>query len=41
VRNAVDPEHDDALYRAFLDFDADESAEAAIFWGERPAFCAG
>jgi len=33
VRNAVDSEHDDALYRAFLDFD-DESAEAAIIYTE-------
>jgi enoyl-CoA hydratase len=41
VRNAVDPEHAAALYQAFLDFDADESAEAAVFWGEGQAFCAG
>jgi enoyl-CoA hydratase/carnithine racemase len=41
VRNSVDPEHAEALYQAFLDFDADESAEAAVFWGEGGAFCAG
>ena len=41
VRNAVDPEHAAALYQAFLDFDADESAAAAVFWGEGGAFCAG
>jgi enoyl-CoA hydratase len=41
VRNAVDPEHAEALYQAFLDFDADESAEAAVFWGEGGVFCAG
>jgi enoyl-CoA hydratase len=29
------------LYQAFLDFDADESAAAAVFWGEGGAFCAG
>ena len=29
------------MYQAFLDFDADESAEAAVFWGEGQAFCGG
>ena len=41
ARNAVNPEHADALYQAFLDFDADESAAAAVFLGEGGAFCAG
>jgi enoyl-CoA hydratase len=38
VRNAVNPEHADALHQAFLDFDNDESAAAAVFWGEGGAF---
>jgi enoyl-CoA hydratase len=41
VRNAVDPEHADALQEAFLSFDADETADVAVFWGEAGAFCAG
>jgi enoyl-CoA hydratase len=41
VRNAVDPEHADALYDAFVGFDADEAADVAVFWGEGGAFCAG
>jgi enoyl-CoA hydratase len=41
ARNAVDPEHAEALHQAFLDFDADESAAAAVFWGEGQASCAG
>jgi enoyl-CoA hydratase len=41
LRNAVDPEHADALYEAFLAFDADEAADVAVFWGEGGAFCAG
>jgi enoyl-CoA hydratase len=41
VRNAVDPEHADALQEAFLAFDADEAADVAVFWGEGGAFCAG
>jgi enoyl-CoA hydratase len=41
VRNAVDPEHADALYDAFVAFDADESVDVAVFWGEGGAFCAG
>ena len=41
ARNAVDPEHADALYEAFLAFDADPSADVAVFWGEGGAFCAG
>lgn len=41
VRNAVDPEHADALYEAFVAFDADEAADVAVLWGEGGAFCAG
>jgi enoyl-CoA hydratase len=41
ARNAVDPEHADALYQAFLQFDADPSASVAVFWGAGGAFCAG
>ena len=40
-RNAVDPDHAEALYRAFLAFDADETTDVAVFWGEGGAFCAG
>ena len=41
ARNAMDPESATALYQAFLDFDADDSAYVAVFWGEGGAFCAG
>ena len=41
VRNAVDPEHAEALYEAFVAFDTDEAADVAVFWGEGGAFCAG
>jgi len=41
VRNAVDPEHAEALHKAFLAFAADETADVAVFWGEGGAFCAG
>ena len=41
VRNAVDPEHAQELYEAFVAFDADETADVAVFWGEGGAFCAG
>jgi enoyl-CoA hydratase len=41
VRNAVDPEHADALYDAFVAFDADNAVDVAVFWGEGGAFCAG
>jgi enoyl-CoA hydratase len=41
ARNAMDPESAEALHRAFVDFDADESAACAVFWGEGSAFCAG
>src|SRR5215468_5316420 len=41
ARNAVDPEHAEALYQAFLAFDSDVTADVAVFWGEGGAFCAG
>jgi enoyl-CoA hydratase len=41
ARNAVDPDHAEALYQAFAAFDADETADVAVFWGEGGAFCAG
>lgn len=41
ARNAVDPPTAKALYEAFLEFDGDESASVAVFWGEGGAFCAG
>lgn len=41
VRNAVDPDHADALQDAFMAFDEDETADVAVFWGEGGAFCAG
>ena len=41
TRNAMDPESAAALYEAFRAFDADESAHAAVFWGEGGAFCSG
>jgi enoyl-CoA hydratase len=41
VRNAVDTEHAQALYDAFLAFDADPDASVAILTGAGGAFCAG
>lgn len=41
AKNAVNPESAQALYDAFLAFDADDSAKVAVFWGEGGAFCAG
>ena len=41
VRNAMDPDSAQALYQAFVDFDADPDARVAVFWGEGGAFCAG
>ena len=31
----------DALVAAFEQFDADKSADVAVFWGEGGALCAG
>src|SRR5512144_1313392 len=41
ARNAMDPESADALTEAFLQFDADDSACVAVFFGAGGAFCAG
>ena len=41
ARNAMDPASADALTRAFLEFDADESASVAVFHGAGGFFCAG
>jgi len=41
VRNAVDPAAAAALYEAFLAFDRDPEAAAAVLWGAGGAFCAG
>ena len=41
ARNAVDPEHAEALYEAFLAFEKDDATDVAVFWGEGGAFCAG
>lgn len=41
ARNAMDPESARELHRLFVEFDADDSATVAVFWGEGGAFCAG
>jgi len=41
ARNAMDPQSAKDLYDAFLEFDADDSAAVAVFYGEGGAFCAG
>jgi enoyl-CoA hydratase len=41
ARNAVDPEHAEALCQAFVAFDTDDAVDIAVFWGEGGAFCAG
>jgi len=41
ARNAMDPESAVALQDAFLEFDRDDTASVAVFWGEGGAFCAG
>ena len=41
ARNAVNPEMADALFRAFVDFDRDESRKVAILTGVTGAFSAG
>jgi enoyl-CoA hydratase len=41
ARNAMDPESADALTAAFLEFDADDDASVAVFYGTGGAFCAG
>lgn len=41
ARNAVDGPTAAALYRAFDDFDRDDSASVAVLWGDHGTFCAG
>ena len=41
VKNAVDPETGLKLVDAFLDFEHDDEADVAVFWGAHGAFCAG
>src|SRR5215475_2459138 len=41
ARHAMDPASADALTAAFLEFDADDSAAVAVFYGAGGAFCAG
>ena len=41
ARNAMDSDSAEALYQAFLEFENDEDANVAVFWGEGGAFCAG
>src|SRR6202142_3133906 len=41
ARNAMDPASADALTKAFLEFDADNDASVAVFYGAGGAFCAG
>lgn len=41
ARNAVDRATADALAAAFVDFERDEEASVAVFWGAHGAFCAG
>jgi enoyl-CoA hydratase len=40
-RNAVDPATAQALYSAFLAFEADDNAQVAVLTGAEGAFCAG
>jgi enoyl-CoA hydratase len=41
VRNAVDRETAEALVKAFREFDKDETARVAVFYGDHGTFCAG
>ncbi|CAJ1494080.1 crotonase/enoyl-CoA hydratase family protein [[Mycobacterium] kokjensenii] len=41
ARNAVDGPTAAALYRAFDEFDRDDSASVAVLWGDHGTFCAG
>lgn len=41
VKNAMDPASAKALTDAFLTFNRDPEAAAAVLWGEGGAFCAG
>ncbi|MGK2882674.1 MAG: crotonase/enoyl-CoA hydratase family protein [Mycobacterium sp.] len=41
ARNAVNGPTAMALFNAFAEFDADESASVAVLWGDNGTFCAG
>lgn len=41
ARNAMDPKSARELFDAFIEFDNDDDASVAVFWGEGGAFCAG
>ena len=41
AKNAMSAENAKLLYDAFVEFDGDDSASVAVFWGESGAFCAG
>ncbi len=41
VRNAMDPKSADALHQAFVEFENNNDASVAVFWGEGGSFCAG
>ncbi|MDP6283805.1 MAG: crotonase/enoyl-CoA hydratase family protein [Acidimicrobiales bacterium] len=41
ARNAMDSASAEALYNAFLEFENDDGASVAVFWGEGGSFCAG
>ena len=41
ARNAVDGPTAEALFEAFDEFDRDDSASAAVLWGDHGTFCAG
>jgi enoyl-CoA hydratase len=41
ARNAMDGASANALVAALEQFDAEPSANVAVFWGEGGAFCAG
>src|SRR3974377_482985 len=41
ARNAMDPQSAEALTKAFLEFDADETACVAVLYGGGGGFCAG
>jgi enoyl-CoA hydratase len=41
VRNAVDRETAEALVQAFREFERDDDARVAVFYGDNGAFCAG
>src|SRR5437868_1229763 len=41
VRNAIDRPTADALVEAFITFERDETAKAAVLWGAGGPFCSG